>query len=172
MVCEVVVVSGVCIVIGIFGGSLKDVVLCELGVFVVCEVLVCVGVKGEEVGYVVFGYVINIELCDMYFLCVVVVNGGVLVEMFVFNVNCLCGLGLQVVVSVVQIILFGDVDVVIVGGVESMSCVLYFVFVVCWGLCMGDVKMVDMMFGVLYDLFYMIYMGVMVENVVCEFGIS
>lgn len=39
--------------------------------------------------------------------------------------NCLCGFGMDVVIMVVCVIKFGEVDLIIVGGVESMSCVLF-----------------------------------------------
>ena len=169
---EVVVVSGVRTAIGTFGGSLKDVAPCELGALVVREALARAGVKGEEVGHVVFGHVINTEPRDMYLSRVAAVNGGVSAETPAFNVNRLCGSGLQAVVSAAQTVLLGDADVAIAGGAESMSRAPYLAPAARWGSRMGDAKMVDMMLGALHDPFHAIHMGVTAENVAREFGIS
>ena len=169
---EVVVVSGVRTAIGTFGGSLKDVAPCDLGALVVREALARAGVKGEEVGHVVFGHVINTEPRDMYLSRVAAVNGGVSAETPAFNVNRLCGSGLQAVVSAAQTILLGDADIAIGGGAESMSRAPYLAPAARWGARMGDAKMVDMMLGALHDPFHAIHMGVTAENVAKEFGIS
>ena len=169
---EVVVVSGVRTAIGTFGGSLKDVAPCELGALVVREALARAGVKGEEVGHVVFGHVINTEPRDMYLSRVAAVNGGVSADTPAFNVNRLCGSGLQAVVSAAQTVLLGDADVAIAGGAESMSRAPYLAPAARWGSRMGDAKMVDMMLGALHDPFHAIHMGVTAENVAREFGIS
>ncbi|MFP3890665.1 MAG: beta-ketothiolase BktB [Ralstonia sp.] len=169
---EVVVVSGVRTAIGTFGGSLKDVAPCDLGALVVREALARAGVKGEDVGHVVFGHVINTEPRDMYLSRVAAVNGGVSAETPAFNVNRLCGSGLQAVVSAAQTILLGDADIAIGGGAESMSRAPYLAPAARWGSRMGDAKMVDMMLGALHDPFHTIHMGVTAENVAKEFGIS
>ncbi|CAG2138174.1 beta-ketothiolase BktB [Ralstonia mannitolilytica] len=169
---EVVVVSGVRTAIGTFGGSLKDVAPCELGALVVREALARAGVKGEEVGHVVFGHVINTEPRDMYLSRVAAVNGGVSAETPAFNVNRLCGSGLQAVVSAAQTVLLGDADIAIAGGAESMSRAPYLAPAARWGSRMGDAQMVDMMLGALHDPFHTIHMGVTAENVAREFGIS
>ncbi|EFP64273.1 Beta-ketothiolase BktB [Ralstonia pickettii] len=169
---EVVVVSGVRTAIGTFGGSLKDVAPCELGALVVREALARAGVKGEDVGHVVFGHVINTEPRDMYLSRVAAVNGGVSAETPAFNVNRLCGSGLQAVVSAAQTVLLGDADIAIAGGAESMSRAPYLAPAARWGSRMGDAKMVDMMLGALHDPFHTIHMGVTAENVAREFGIS
>lgn len=169
---EVVVVSGVRTAIGTFGGSLKDVAPCELGALVVREALARAQVGGEEVGHVVFGHVINTEPRDMYLSRVVALEGGVPAETPAFNVNRLCGSGLQAVVSAAQTILLGDVDVAIGGGAESMSRAPYLAPAARWGSRMGDAGLVDMMLGALHDPFQAIHMGVTAENVAREYGIG
>ncbi|CBJ42936.1 beta-ketothiolase BktB [Ralstonia solanacearum] len=169
---EVVVVSSVRTAVGTFGGSLKDVAPCELGALVVREALARAQVRGEEVGHVVFGHVINTEPRDMYLSRVAALNGGVPAETPAFNVNRLCGSGLQAVVSAAQTILLGDADVAIGGGAESMSRAPYLAPAARWGSRMGDAKMIDMMLGALHDPFHAIHMGVTAENVAREYGIS
>ncbi len=169
---EVVVVSGVRTAIGTFGGSLKDIPTTDLAAQVVRESLARAGVNGADVGHVVFGHVVNTEPKDMYISRVAAVNGGCAKETPAFNVNRLCGSGLQAIVSASQSILLGDCDIAIGGGAENMSRAPYASLATRFGARMGDTKMVDMMVGALHDPFHTIHMGVTAENVAKEFNIS
>ena len=169
---EVVVASGVRTAIGTFGGSLKDIPPTELGALVVRESLARAQVEGKDVGHVVFGHVVNTEPKDMYLSRVAAINGGCAKETPAFNVNRLCGSGLQAIVSASQGILLGDYDIAIGGGAENMSRAPYASLATRFGARMGDTKMVDMMVGALHDPFHTIHMGVTAENVAKEFGIS
>jgi acetyl-CoA C-acetyltransferase len=169
---EVVVVSAVRTAIGTFGGSLKDVPPTELGATVVRESLARASVEGKDVGHVVFGHVVNTEPKDMYLSRVAAINGGCAEGTPAFNVNRLCGSGLQAIVSASQSILLGDADVAIGAGAECMSRAPYASLTSRWGARMGDFKMIDMMIGALHDPFHTIHMGVTAENVSKEFGVS
>ena len=169
---EVVVVSGVRTAIGTFGGSLKDIPPTELAAQVVRESLARAGVSGQDVGHVVFGHVVNTEPKDMYLSRVAAINGGCGEATPAFNVNRLCGSGLQAIVNASQSILLGDCDIAIGGGAENMSRVPYASLNTRWGARMGDTKMVDMMIGALHDPFHNIHMGVTAENVAAQYGIT
>ncbi len=169
---EVVVVSGVRTAIGTFGGSLKDVPTVDLAATVVKESLARAGVDGKDVGHVVFGHVVNTEPRDMYLSRVAAVNGGCANTTPAFNVNRLCGSGLQAIVSASQAIMLGDCDIAIGGGAENMSRAPYANLTNRFGARMGDSKLVDMMVGALHDPFHTIHMGVTAENVAKEYGIS
>ena len=169
---EVVVVSGVRTAIGTFGGSLKDVPPTELAAQVVREALGRAGVAGADVGHVVFGHVVNTEPKDMYLSRVAAVQGGCSQETPAFNVNRLCGSGLQAIVSAAQTILLGDTDIAIGGGAENMSRAPYASLNARWGARMGDSKMIDMMMGALHDPFHNIHMGVTAENIATKWGIT
>lgn len=169
---EVVVVSGVRTAIGTYGGSLKDIAPVDLGAIVVKEALARAQVEGNEVGQVVFGHVVNTEPRDMYLSRVAAINGGCAKETPAFNVNRLCGSGLQAIVSASQGILLGDYDVAIGGGCEVMSRAPYANLTNRWGARMGDTKLVDMMVGALHDPFHTIHMGVTAENVAKEYTIT
>ena len=69
----------------------------------------------------VFGHVVNTEPKDMYLSRVAAINGGCAEATPAFNVNRLCGSGLQAIVSASQSILLGDTDIAIGGGAENMS---------------------------------------------------
>ena len=169
---EVVVVSAVRTAIGTFGGSLKDIPPTELAAQVVRESLTRANVEGRDVGHVVFGHVVNTEPKDMYLSRVAAINGGCAEATPAFNVNRLCGSGLQAIVSAAQSIQLGDADIAIGGGAENMSRAPFASLNMRWGPRMGDTKMVDMMIGALHDPFHTIHMGVTAENVAKEFNIT
>ena len=169
---EVVVVSGVRTAIGTFGGSLKDIPPTELAALVLRESLARAQVEGKDVGHVVFGHVVNTEPKDMYLSRVAAVNGGCAQETPAFNVNRLCGSGLQAIISASQSILLGDADIAIGGGAENMSRAPFASLAMRWGSRMGDSKMVDMMIGALHDPFHNVHMGVTAENIAAKWGIS
>ena len=169
---DVVVVSAVRTAIGTFGGSLKDVPPIELGTTVVREALSRAQVNGADVGHVVFGHVVNTEPKDMYLSRVAAIQAGCGQETPAFNVNRLCGSGLQAIVSAAQSIQLGDCDIAIGGGAENMSRAPFASLNMRWGSRMGDTKMVDMMVGALHDPFQTIHMGVTAENIAKKWGIT
>ena len=169
---EVVVVSAVRTAIGTFGGSLKDQPPTQLGALVVRESLARAGVDGKDVGHVVFGHVVNTEPKDMYLSRVAAIQGGCAEGTPAFNVNRLCGSGLQAIISASQSILLGDTDVAIGAGAENMSRAPYASLNTRFGARMGDTTLVDMMVGALHDPFHTIHMGVTAENIAAKWGIT
>jgi acetyl-CoA C-acetyltransferase len=169
---EVVFVGAARTAIGSFGGSLKDIPPADLGALVIKTALERAGVKPQDVGHVVMGSVIPTVPQDAYISRVAALNAGVPQEAPAFNVNRLCGSGLQAVVSAAQAILLGDCDVAIGAGAESMSRGAYLVTSNRWGARMGDVKMLDFMLGALHDPRLHIHMGITAENVAARHGIS
>ncbi len=169
---EVVVVSGVRTAIGTYGGSLKDTPPAELAALVVRESLARAHVDGKDVGHVVFGHVVNTEPKDMYLSRIAAINGGCGEGTPAFNVNRLCGSGLQAIVNASQSILLGDADIAIGGGAENMSRAPFASLNMRWGARMGDTKMIDMMLGALHDPFHGIHMGITAENIAAKWGIT
>ncbi len=169
---EVVIVSGVRTAIGTYGGSLKDIAPTELAAQVVREALKRASTDGQDVGHVVFGHVVNTEPKDMYLSRMAAINGGCPKETPAFNVNRLCGSGLQAIVSASQSILLGDCDIAVGGGAECMSRAPYASLNMRWGARMGDTKMVDMVVGALNDPFDTVHMGVTAENIAAKWGIT
>ena len=169
---EVVFVGAARTAIGTFGGSLKDVPPADLGALVIKTALERAGVQPKDVGHVVLGNVIPTVPQDAYLSRVAALNAGVPQETPAFNVNRLCGSGLQAVVSAAQSILLGDCDVAIGAGAESMSRGAYLVTSNRWGARMGDVKMLDFMLGALHDPRKNIHMGITAENVAARYDIT
>ena len=169
---EVFVVSAVRSPIGSFGGALKDVPLADLATIAVKEALRRSGVPAASVGHVMMGNVIPTEPRDAFLSRVAAINAGIPKETPAFNVNRLCGSGLQAIVSAAQSILLGDADIAIGAGAESMSRGPYLLPAARWGARMGDGAMLDYMTGILHDPFQKIHMGITAENVAARYEIG
>lgn len=169
---DVVVAGAYRTAIGSFGKSLKDVPPSDLATTVLKATLERTGVAADRVGHVVMGHVVNTEPRDMYISRVATLNAGMPDSTPAFNVNRLCGSGLQAIVSAAQAIQLGDTDVAIGAGTESMSRAPYLAQGQRWGSRMGDSQLVDMMVGALSDPFDKVHMGITAENVAERYDIS
>ena len=169
---DVFVVSAARTAIGTFGGMLKDTPIADLATLAVKEALGRSGVATETVGHLAMGTVIVTEPRDVYLSRIAAVNAGLPKETPAFNVNRLCGSGLQAIVSASQAILLGDCEVAVGAGAESMSRGAYLLPQARWGARMGDSPMLDFVVGALHDPFHKIHMGITAENVGEQFGIS
>jgi acetyl-CoA C-acetyltransferase len=96
---DVFVVGAVRTAIGSFGGSLKEIPLSHLATTAVRAALERSGVDAESVGHVVMGNVIPTEPRDAYLSRVAAVEAGIPHQTPAFNVNRLCGSGLQAIIS-------------------------------------------------------------------------
>ncbi|EKT4483275.1 acetyl-CoA C-acyltransferase family protein [Pseudomonas putida] len=169
---EIYVVSAVRSAIGGFGGSLKDLPLADLATSVTRAAIERSGVAAEQIGHVVMGTVIPTEPRDAYLSRVAAMNAGIPKETPAFNVNRLCGSGLQAIVSATQCLLLGDADVAVAAGAESMSRGPYLLPQARWGARMGDLQGIDYTVGVLQDPFEHFHMGITAENVAAKHGIT
>ncbi|RQR27566.1 acetyl-CoA C-acyltransferase family protein [Burkholderia sp. Bp9142] len=169
---EVVVVGAARTAIGTFGGSLKDAPMTVLGATVVRAALDRSGVPPASIGHVVMGNVIPTEPKDAYLSRVSAMDAGIPKEVPAFNVNRLCGSGLQAIINAAQSIMLGDADFAVGGGAESMSRGPFITPAARWGVRMGDTQMVDYMTGILHDPWRRIHMGVTAENVAERYSIS
>jgi acetyl-CoA C-acetyltransferase len=158
--------------IGTFGGTLKDVPNTHLATTVVRAAIERSGVAPAAIGHVVMGNVIPTEPSDAYLSRVAAINAGCPVETPAFNVNRLCGSGLQAIVSAAQALAQGDCDIAVGGGSESMSRGPYLDTAARYGTRMGNVDLIDYMFGILHDPWETMHMGITAENVAERYGIS
>lgn len=162
---EVFILSARRTAIGTFGGVLKDMPLCDLATTAVKAALIDSQVEAERIGHVVMGNVIATEPKDAYLARVAAINAGIPKETPAYNVNRLCGSGLQAIISAAHTLQLGDADFVIGGGAESMSRGPYLLPSARWGARMGDAQVQDYMLGILHDPFHGIHMGITAENV-------
>ncbi|MDZ3991033.1 acetyl-CoA C-acyltransferase family protein [Pseudomonas sp. Teo4] len=169
---EIYVVSAVRSAIGGFGGSLKDLPLADLATAVTRAAIERSGVAAEQIGHLVMANVIPTEARDAYLSRVAAMNAGLPKETPAFNVNRLCGSGLQAIVSAAQGLLLGDSEVAVAAGAESMSRGPYLLPQARWGARMGDLQGIDYTVGVLHDPFEHFHMGITAENVAAKDGIT
>ncbi|MGG7647189.1 acetyl-CoA C-acetyltransferase [Pseudomonas frederiksbergensis] len=169
---DIFVISAVRSAIGSFGGSLKDVPPIQLATDVCRAAIERSGLAPEHIGHVVMGHVIPTEARDAYISRAVAMNAGLPKETPAFNVNRLCGSGLQAIVSAAQSLMLGDAGAALAGGVESMSRGTYLLPQARWGARMGDMQAIDYVLGVLQDPFGGFHMGITAENIAERYGIT
>lgn len=169
---EIYVVSAARTAIGTFGGSLKDVPLADLATTAVKAALQRAAVDPALVGHLVMGNVIPTETRDAYISRVAAMNAGIPKETPAYNVNRLCGSGLQAIINAAQTLMLGDADIVVGAGAESMSRGPYLMPSARWGSRMGNAQVIDYMLGILHDPFHGIHMGITAENVAARNGIT
>ena len=169
---DVYVISAARTAIGTFGGTLKDTPPIDLATTTIKAVIERSGVDAARIGHVAMGTVIPTEARDAYLGRVAAVAAGVPKETPAFNVNRLCGSGLQAIISASQAIMLGDCEVAIGAGAESMSRGVYISQSARFGARMGDTSLVDYMVGILHDPFHKIHMGITAENVAEQYGIT
>ena len=158
--------------IGKFGGSLKDLNPAQLGSIVLKDALKRVSMAGSEVNEVIMGNVLgaghgqNVARQSA-------IAAGIPVGVSSYCVNKVCGSGLKSVLLGAQAIMLGDADVILAGGMESMSNAPYALKKARWGAKMGNDELVDLMVhDGLWDIFNNYHMGVTAENVAAKFGIN
>jgi acetyl-CoA C-acetyltransferase len=100
-------------------------------------------------------------------------GAGIPPEVPAYGVNKVCGSGLKSVVLGAQAIMLGDAQVVLAGGVESMSQAPYALRKARWGARMGNDELVDLMIhDGLWDIFNNYHMGLTAENVAERYGVT
>ncbi|WP_150911806.1 acetyl-CoA C-acyltransferase family protein [Marinobacter halotolerans] len=169
---QVYVVSAARTAVGSFGGSLRDQSLSYLATHAVSSALERSGIAPHEVGHVVMGNVIPTEPRDAYLSRVAGMDSGIPEETPAFNVNRLCGSGLQAVISAAQSIMLGDTEIAVGGGAENMSRGPYLLPAMRWGARLGDNGVTDYMNGILHDPWKRNHMGITAENVAKRYKIT
>ena len=170
---EVVIVSAVRTPVGKFGGALADLSAVDMGSLVIKEALKRAEIQPQQVDEVIFGNVLQAGLGQNP-ARQAAVKGGIPVEASAFTVNKVCGSALKCVELAAQAIIAGDAEVVVAGGMESMSNAPYVTSAKArWGLRMGDAQLTDVMVkDGLWCAFNDYHMGITAENVAEEFGVT
>lgn len=169
---NVVIVSATRTAVGKFGGSLKDFSPAQLGSVVLKDALKRVNVENSEVKEVIMGNVLSAGH-GQNVARQAAIGAGIPKEVSSFCVNKVCGSGLKSVVLGAQSIMLGDADVVLAGGMESMSMAPYALKKNRWGAKMGNDEVVDLMiYDGLWDVFGNYHMGITAENVAEKYKIT
>ena len=161
-----IVLAGPCrTAIGTMGGALSTVPAAELGSVVIKEALNRAGIPAEQVDHVYMGCVIQAGL-GQNVARQASLKAGLPVTTPAVTVNVVCGSGLNCVNMAAQMIEAGDADIVVAGGMESMSLAPYAMMKGRYGYRMGNATLVDTMVNdALWDAFNNYHMGITAENV-------
>ena len=169
---EVVIASAVRTAIGSFNGSLASFSAPELGGIAVKEALLRAGVEGSMVDEVILGNVLQAGLGQNP-ARQAALKAGLPVDVPALTINKVCGSGLKSVNMAVQAIVAGDADIVVAGGMESMTNSPYLLDKARSGYRMGHGKIIDSMIqDGLWCAFNDYHMGITAENIVAEYGIT
>ncbi len=141
---DVVIVSAVRTAVGKFQGGLSELAATKLGAAVVREAVRRAGVKPEAVDECIMGCVLPAGLGQNP-ARQAALGGGLAETVAALTINMVCGSGLKAVALAAQAILLGDAEIVVAGGMESMSNAPYLLPGARKGFRMGDQKAVDSM---------------------------
>ncbi len=139
---EVVIVSAVRTPIGSFGGTLKDLSATKLGAVAIKAAIAKAGIKPEQVQDVLMGSVIQANLGQAP-ARQAAKFAGLPNEVNCTTVNKVCASGMKAISQAAQSIALGDADIVIAGGMESMSNVPFYAETMRWGNKYGNVQLID-----------------------------
>jgi acetyl-CoA C-acetyltransferase len=167
-----VIVSATRTAIGTFGGGLANVPATTLGAIAVREAIARATIQPDVVDEVILGHVLPAGL-GLNPTRVAALEAGVPKEVPSFGVNKACGSGLKAVALAAQSIALGDAEVVVAGGMESMSGAPYLLKKVRFGVRMGHDELIDSMIadGLTCPITH-VHMGITAENVAAKYGIS
>ena len=169
---KVVIASACRTAIGTMGGSLSTTPAAEIGAIVIKEALNRAGVAPEAVDQVYMGCVIQAGL-GQNVARQASIKAGLPIEVPAVTMNVVCGSGLNCVNQAAQMIMAGDADVVVAGGMENMSMAPYAVPQARYGYRMNNGVLVDCMIkDALWDAFNDYHMITTADNICREWGLT
>ena len=154
-----VIVAGARTPIGKLAGALKDFTAMDLGGFAIAAALERSGVTGEQVDYVVMGHVLQAGQGQIT-ARQAAVKGGIPMDVPALTINKVCLSGLSAIALADQLIRAGEVEIVVAGGMESMTGAPYLLPKARQGYRFGNAELVDATFhDGLFDAFDRVPMG-------------
>ena len=169
---EAVIVSAARTPFGRFGGVLKDIKSTDLGGIAIAETVKRAGIDGATIDKVIMGQVLQGGVGQIPSRQATRA-AGLPWEVPSVTVNKVCSSGIISVAMADQMIRAGDADIVVAGGMESMSNAPYFMPKARWGARMGDFKAIDLMVhDGLWCAFYNVHMALHGSGVAAEYGVT
>lgn len=169
---KTVIVSAARTPFGKFGGALKDLQAVDLGALVIKEAVERAGIEGDQIDEVIMGMVVQAGAGQIPSRQAAR-KAGLPWEVQTETINKVCASGMRAVTMADQIIRAGDAEIMVAGGMESMSNIPYAMPNGRWGLRMGDSSVKDLMvFDGLTCAFQNVHMAVHGSTVSAEYGVS
>ena len=168
-----VVLAGACrTAIGKMGGQFGNTPAVELGSIVIREALKRAGVAPEQVDEVMMGCVIQASQ-GQNVARQASIKAGIPNEVPAFTLNVVCGSGLKCVNEAANMIMAGQADIVVAGGMENMSMAPYALKKARFGYRMNNATMIDTMVNdALWDAFNNYHMMITAENICDQWGLT
>jgi acetyl-CoA C-acetyltransferase len=167
-----VILSAVRTPVGRFQGGLSSLSATELGARVVAEAVRRAGLQGHQVDEVIMGNVVQAGLGQNP-ARQAALKGGCDPRVAAMTINKVCGSGLKAVALAAQAVQLGENEIVVAGGMESMSNCPYLLPNARTGYRLGDQKVVDAMIADgLWDVYENFHMGMTGELVAEKYGIT
>jgi acetyl-CoA C-acetyltransferase len=168
---RIVVAGGVRTAIGKFAGSFKELPTSDLGARAIKAAVDRAGIQADNVDEVILGCVGQVGE-DAFNARLATLKAGLPETTTAFNVNRLCGSGLQAINSGVQEIRTGEAQVVVAGGNENMSIQPYLLPRSEVGWRLGQAELIDGTLSLVTDPFGRYQMGCTAEKVADRYGVS
>jgi len=168
---RIVIIDGARTPVGKYDGALKSFPAHELGAITAAAAIQRSGIVKDDVDEVIMGCVGQVGP-DAYNARRVALAAGLPDSTPAFNVNRLCGSGLQAIWSAAQQLRWGGAEVILAGGNESMSRMPFLEFSGRGNSRLGDRTLIDGTVAMLTDPFSGKHMGVTAENVAARYGVS
>ncbi|MEM7182187.1 MAG: acetyl-CoA C-acetyltransferase [Spirochaetota bacterium] len=169
---EVVILEGARTAFGSFGGSLAKIGATELGKIASQEAVAKSGVSVEDIEECIFGNVIQSEKNAAYLARHIALHSGLSQTTPALTLNRLCGSGMESILQASRQIRCGEAEVILAGGVESMSQAPFVVRDARWGVKYGHSEFEDTLFQGLIDMYVDLPMGATAENLAKKYQIS
>lgn len=169
---DIFILGGARTPMGEYTGKLKDVSALDLGAIAAKAAMERTGVHPDTVDHVVFGNVMQTSSDAVYGARHVGLRAGLPIEVPALTVNRLCGSGIQAAISGGQMIRLGEADVVLTGGMESMSQAPHAIRGLRSGLRLGQGQLEDTLWSALLDTHCGCTMAGTAENCAAKYGIS
>ena len=169
---DIYILGGARTPMGEYTGQLKDLSAIDLGGIAARAALERTGVRPEAVDHVVFGNVLQTSADAVYGARHVGLKAGLPVEVPALTVNRLCGSGIQAAISGAQMIRLEEADLVLTGGMESMSQAPHAIRGLRNGLKLGQGQLEDTLWSALLDTHCGCTMAVTAENCAAKYAIS
>jgi len=169
---EVFIVGGARTPMTEYSGALKDVTALELGAIAARAAFAKTGVKPEWIDQAVVGNVMQTSADAIYGARHVALKAGVPIEVPALTVNRLCGSGIQAAVSGAQLIQLGEANIVLAGGIESMSQAPHVIRGLRSGLRLNQGKLEDSLYEALLDPYCGLFMAQTAEKCAAKYNIS
>src|SRR6267143_1910579 len=169
---NIVIVSGKRTPMAEYVGALRDLSALELGAIAAKAAIGQFKFEPHDFDHAVFGNVLQTSGDALYGARHVALKAGLPIEVPALTVNRLCGSGIQSIISAAQLIELGEANVVLAGGMESMSQAPHVIRGARWGFRLGQGKLEDSLMVALLDTYCGCYMAATAENLALKYGIT